>query len=170
MKYTYKQNLLTMFIYILENKEINYMTYKEAYGIQRTNEADKKYLYTDLQIFMYLLQNINNILKELNFNCEIYTESNGKYTYFYYHFTNKRILFNVNDLTIEQYKKYDLIVFYLLLFKKQYVTFNILNKITKGVIHYKKLARLKNQLQDVILEEICKNSVTKSYQLIDDDI
>ncbi|MFI3211669.1 MAG: hypothetical protein R3Y64_11555 [Peptostreptococcaceae bacterium] len=159
-----------MLIYILENKEIDYVTYKQTYGIQRTDEINKKYTSTDLERFEYHLKTVNNIFIELEFNCQRYIENNGKNTIYHYRFKNKRILFNVYNLTLEQYKKYDLIIFYLILLKKQFINFQLLNNITKEVIHYRKLARLKIQLQEVILEELIKNSITKSYQLKDDEL
>ncbi|MFI3307846.1 MAG: hypothetical protein R3Y21_04685 [Mycoplasmatota bacterium] len=162
--YTYKQNTLTMFIYILENKEIDFKTYTELYGIQRTNKNQDQQS-PDIKLFNYMLKLVNQIIIDLKINTTIYTTTVDKTTYHHYQFTKPKITFDIIDITNEQKSKYELIILYLLLINNQYITLSTLKQ-TFPNINKIKFIKLRKELQEVIIEDLEKNPITKSYQLI----
>ncbi len=162
--YTYKQNTLTMFIYILEKKEIDFKTYTELYGIQRTNKNQDQQS-PDIKLFNYMLKLVNQMIIDLKINTTIYTTTVDKTIYHHYHFTKPKITFDITDITNEQKSKYELIILYLLLINNQYITLTTLKQ-TFPNINKIKFIKLRKELQEVIIEDLEKNPITKSYQLI----
>lgn len=149
IKYTFNQNILTLFMYILEIKEVDFDSYREMYGIQRINTSEeKKHRYTDEQIFLYSLNKINTIFYDLKIRVQVIKDIEIKK--YYYVFNKTKLEFDINELKIEKRKEYRLIIVYLHLLKYYKINIKTINHLLNYNISKTNFEKIRLQINEVI--------------------
>ncbi len=163
--YSFNQNILALFIHIIEYKEIDIKTYKETYGIQRHADYGLgKYLSTDEMIFNYLMNTIHKIMDDLKINIHYYTIQENKSIYYYYYSKDKFIKYSYEQLDIKTREKYKYIIVYIMLVQNRFISSRTLSEIFGDVMTKYKLKYFKQKLNEVV--EIEYRIKTRSYHLI----
>lgn len=164
--YSFKQNILTMFIYILKNKSIKYEDYMNDYGIERRDYQNVSSQREDITIFKSHLERCNLILKNLEINHSIIEDKSSKTTHYLF---KDKFEFNYENLSIKQRNDYRTIIIYLLFKQNIYINLEHLQIIFGEQFSTYTLRNERNELLGVIEETIIKEKITKSYELILDE-
>ena len=165
MKYQTRYNtetnkaLLQVYLYLIDNHQISYEEFMQISSLPRT-----KY-YVIMDYFKEMVDDLNlkaTISKDKVLKLDSCLNYN-EFTYYYFRQAGVNYYFNLDDCTDEKKIRYSLVIVYLMLKNRQYVSASILEKQLPD-FNRKKMLGIIECLREVVAENIYENEI-QSYIL-----
>lgn len=150
----FNQKLLQVFILMNDEKEITYESFNDYENLNRSMFSR---LMNEYQKMIILLKLKCTVTKEVIPNLE---HSNYFSNYIYYQsFINEDYSFSLDDLSIEDEKKYIYVIFYLILKNEQYLSYKKIYSRLKYKITQSSFKRMINNFKNLVGFDIIKNEL-----------